>query len=42
MKRIKLTGIALLLIVAGCATSKITSSWKAKNAAPINIIRYWY
>lgn len=34
MKRIKLAGVALLLIVVGCATSKITSSWKAKDAAP--------
>lgn len=34
MKRIKLAGITLLLIMAGCATSKITSSWKAKDAVP--------
>jgi len=34
MKRIKLAGVALILIVCGCATSKITSSWKAKDAVP--------
>jgi hypothetical protein len=34
MKRMKWVGIAVLLIIAGCATSKITSSWKAKDAAP--------
>lgn len=34
MKRIKLAAFALMLIAAGCATSRITSSWKAKDAVP--------
>lgn len=34
MKKIKGIGFALLLIVAGCSTSKITTSWKAENTSP--------
>lgn len=34
MKNIKWMGFALLLMVAGCTTSKITSSWKAENTVP--------
>ena len=34
MKKIKWFGYALLLIAAGCSTSKITSSWKAENTVP--------
>jgi hypothetical protein len=34
MKKIKRIGFALLLIVAGCTSSKITSSWKAENTVP--------
>jgi len=33
MKKIKWIGFALLLIVSGCSTSKITSTWKAENIA---------
>jgi hypothetical protein len=32
MKKISRVAVALLLIAAGCSTSKITSSWKADNA----------
>jgi len=32
MKKISRIAVALLLIAAGCSTSKITSSWKADNA----------
>ena len=34
MKKIKWIGVALLLLAAGCSTSKITSSWKAENTLP--------
>lgn len=34
MKKIKWYGIALLLTAMGCTSSKITSSWKAKNITP--------
>jgi len=34
MKRINWTGLALLLMVAGCNTSKIITSWKAENTVP--------
>lgn len=34
MKKIKWIGFVLLLIVAGCTTSKITTSWKAENTVP--------
>lgn len=34
MKKIKWIGFALLLIVASCTTSKITTSWKAENIVP--------
>jgi len=34
MKKIKVLSVGLLLIVAGCTTSKITSSWKAENTLP--------
>ena len=34
MKKIKWTGFALLLLAAGCTTSKITTSWKAENTVP--------
>jgi hypothetical protein len=33
MKKIKWMGVTVLLIMAGCNTSKITTSWKADNAA---------
>lgn len=35
MKKIKGFCIALLLLIAGCSTSKITTSWKAKVATPV-------
>src|SRR5665647_988506 len=31
MKKIKWFGLALLLVGAGCSTSRITTSWKAEN-----------
>ena len=34
MKKFKWITLALLLMAAGCSTSKITSSWKAENTAP--------
>lgn len=34
MKKIKWIGFALLLVAAGCSTSKITTSWKAENITP--------
>jgi hypothetical protein len=34
MKKTKWIGAALLLIAAGCTTSRITTSWKAENTAP--------
>jgi len=34
MKSIKWIGLVLLLLAAGCNTSKITSSWKEKNIVP--------
>ena len=34
MKKIKWIGFALLLMAAGCTTSKITTSWKAENTVP--------
>ncbi|MBK7883187.1 MAG: hypothetical protein IPJ81_04820 [Chitinophagaceae bacterium] len=34
MKKIKWLGIVLLITVMGCASSKITTSWKAKNITP--------
>jgi hypothetical protein len=34
MKNLKWLGVALLLVIAACATSKITSSWKAENTRP--------
>jgi hypothetical protein len=34
MKKFKSISIALLLIAVGCATTKITTSWKAKDAVP--------
>ena len=34
MKNLKLMCVVLLLTLAGCATSKITTSWKAKNVPP--------
>jgi hypothetical protein len=32
MKKITLIGIALIMIITGCTSSRITSSWKAENA----------
>lgn len=34
MKKIKWISFALLLMAAGCTTSKITTSWKAENTVP--------
>ena len=34
MKNIKWIGIILLLVAAGCSSSKLTHSWKAENIAP--------
>jgi hypothetical protein len=34
MKKLKWIALILLLIAAGCNTSKITTSWKAENAVP--------
>jgi hypothetical protein len=34
MKKIKWIGVALFFLMAGCHTSKITTSWKAENAIP--------
>ncbi len=34
MKKIKWIGVAVLLIMAGCNPSKITTSWKAENITP--------
>jgi hypothetical protein len=36
MKKIKWIGVALLIIAAGCSTSKITSSWTAPNTTTHN------
>lgn len=34
MKKISWIGLTLLLMAAGCSTSKITTTWKAENAIP--------
>jgi hypothetical protein len=34
MKKLKWIGLTLMLIGAGCTSSKITSSWKAENISP--------
>jgi hypothetical protein len=34
MKKIKWIGIALFFVLAGCHTSKITTTWKAENITP--------
>jgi hypothetical protein len=34
MKKIRLPGFGLLLMIAACTTSRITSSWKAENTVP--------
>jgi len=34
MKNIRWITISILLIVSGCSTSRITSSWKAENTTP--------
>jgi hypothetical protein len=34
MKKVKWTGLLLLLITAGCGTTKITTSWKAQDMPP--------
>lgn len=34
MKNLKWIGFALLLVAAGCSSSKITTSWKAENTVP--------
>lgn len=34
MKKIKWVGIILFMIVTGCSSSKITTSWKAENTVP--------
>lgn len=34
MKKLKWIGFALILLAAGCSTSKITTSWKAENSVP--------
>lgn len=35
MKKIKQLSLILLLLATGCSSSKITTSWKAKNDAPL-------
>lgn len=34
MKKIKWIGIGIMLLITACATSKITTWWKAENAVP--------
>jgi hypothetical protein len=34
MKHIKFLNLALILLITGCATSKITTSWKANDITP--------
>ena len=41
MKKLLLFAIPLLVIFAGCSTSKITTSWNEHQQTPRILIEYW-